>query len=276
MQLPDVDLVAACDGANSRTRLQAGFKTYVHLGRNKYAWLGSDKMFGSLTFIFVLTASGWIWAYAYRIDAEMSTFIVECSPETWVGLGFNAMSVRSTLSSLEKLFEHHLDGHRLVGQGPDGLDVRWSSFRTITNRNWHSGKVVLVGDAAHTTSFTTGAGTKLAIEDALALAESLRNHSNLDRALSSYEKQRKAALAPSQCAAHFSARWMEEIPLYIGLEAREFAMLLEWRGNPLLPYLSPRLSYQLIRAVEEIAPLRALRRPVASNIKAIYSRYKRA
>jgi 2-polyprenyl-6-methoxyphenol hydroxylase-like FAD-dependent oxidoreductase len=269
-QLPEADLVVACDGANSRIRQEAGFRTHVRLGRNKYAWLGSDKVFEPFTFMFVCTEFGWLTAWAYGLDANVSTFIVECSAETWTGLGFDAMSADSTLSSLAKIFEHHLDGHKLIGLGPDGSEVRWSSFRTITNQNWHAGKIVLVGDAAHTTSWTIGSGTKLAIEDAIVLTESLRHGGDVESALSSYEKQRKAALAVFQNAAYYSARWMENMPRYVGLQPREFAMLLEWRANPLLPYLPPRLCYRLIRAAE--GPGRALRRPLAAQLKAIYKR----
>lgn len=274
-QLPEADLVVAADGASSQIRLEAGFQTDVRLGQNKYAWLGSDKVFEPFTYAFVRTGSGWIWTYAYGVDAGSSTFIVECSAQTWAALGFDAMSTRGTLSFLEKLFERQLDGHRLVGQGHDRSDVRWSNFRTITNRSWQAGQVVLLGDAAHTTSFTIGCGTKLAIEDAVALAGKLREPGRLEPALSEYERQRKAALRQQQSDAHFSAQWFEDIPRYIDLQPRQFATLLDARRIPLLQRLPPRLSYHLVRA-GDAAVLRAVRGFVAAKTKALYARRKLA
>ena len=116
-QLPGADLIVACDGVNSRTRREVGrFQTCAHLGRNKYIWLGTEKVFDSFTYPFVHTSSGWMWAYVYGIDSKWSTFIIECSPETWTGLGFDTMPPQDSLFLLEKFFERHLDGHQLVGQ----------------------------------------------------------------------------------------------------------------------------------------------------------------
>ncbi len=272
-QLPEVDLIVACDGVNSRTRLEAGrFQTDVRLGSNKYIWLGTDKVFESFTFPFVHTDSGWVWAHAYRIDAESSTFIVECSSETWTGLGFDTMPPQDGLSLLEKLFERHLDGHRLVGQVRGDVNVRWSNFRTVTNQRWYDGKTVLTGDAAHTTHFTIGSGTKLAIEDVIALAENLQHHGQLKLALQSYQRQRQAALLQPQSEARLSAQWFENVSRYIDLKPHQFSTLLHGRGSPLLPYLPPHLYYQLHQATEKVTVLRELRRRVGPKARAIYSR----
>ena len=251
-QLPEVDLIVACDGVNSRTRLDAGrFQTDLQLGSNKYIWLGTDKVFDSFTFPFVHTGSGWVWGYAYGIDAESSTFIVECLPETWTGLGFDTMPPQDCLSLLEKIFERHLDGHQLVGQVRDATDVRWLNFRTVSNQRWYDGKTVLTGDAAHTTHFTIGWGTKLAIEDVIALADNLHRHSKLQLALESYERQRQAALLQPQSEARLSARWFENISRYIDLKPHQFATLLFGRRSPLLPHLSPQLyCHQLSHALD--------------------------
>jgi len=164
-QLPEADLIVACDGVNSRTRLDAkGLQTDVRLGSNKYIWLGTNKVFESFTYAFVYTDSGWIWAYGYGVDAESSTFIVKCSPETWTGLGFDTIPPLDSLPLLEKLFECQVDGHELVGPVSRSANVQWLSFRTVTNRRWYDGKIVLTGDAAHTTHFTIGSGMTLAIE----------------------------------------------------------------------------------------------------------------
>jgi len=270
-QLPEVDLIVACDGVNSRTRNEAGnFRTDVRVNINKYIWLGTGKVFKSFMYCFVHTNSGWVWAYAYGIDAKSSTFIVECSPETWAGLGFDTMSRDDSLSLLEKLFERHLDGHQLVGLVRDGAGVRWLNFRTITNQRWHDGKIVLTGDAAHTTHYSIGWGTKLAIEDAIALAENLQ-HYGLKVALQSYERQRQAALLQPQTEARFSAQWFENISRYIDLKPQQFSMLLHGRRSPLLPHIPPRLYCQLLGTTEKFIILRELRIRVGPRLKSIYS-----
>ena len=105
-QLPDTDLIVASDGVNSRIRQEArGIHTDVHVGNNKYIWLGTDKVFDSFMFPFVQTDSGWIWAHACGVGPDSSTFIVECSAETWNGLGFDTMPPRDCLGVLEKIFE---------------------------------------------------------------------------------------------------------------------------------------------------------------------------
>jgi len=242
-RLPEVDLIVACDGANSRARLDTGrFQTSVRLGSNKYLWLGTGRVFDSFAFPFVPTDSGPVWAHAYGIDAESSTFIVECAPGTWTGLA------------------------------RDDAKVRWLNFRTVTNQRWYDGKTVLTGDAAHTTHFTIGSGTKLAIEDVIALAGNLHRHGRLELALQSYQRQRQAALLQPQSEARLSAQWFENIPRYIDLKPHQFATLLHGCRSPLLPHLSPRLYYQLCHAAEEVTVLRELRKRVAPKVKAIYSR----
>ncbi len=272
-QLPEADLIVACDGVNSRTRLGTGsFETDVRISTNKYMWLGTGKVFESFMYAFVHTGSGWVWAYAYGVDAESSTFIVECSPETWTGLGFDTMPLHDSLSVLEKLFERQLDGHPLVGQNRDSAGARWLNFRTVTNRRWHDGKIVLAGDAAHTTHYSIGWGTKLAIEDVITLAENLQHQDTLEMALQAYETRRQTALLAPQGAARLSAQWFENISRYIDLEPCQFSMLLHGRQSPILPHMAPRLYYQLLRATEEIAVLRELRRRVGPKAKAIYGR----
>jgi 2-polyprenyl-6-methoxyphenol hydroxylase-like FAD-dependent oxidoreductase len=255
--LPAADLVVASDGVNSRLRLEAPqFQTDVRLGTNKYLWLGTDKAFEAFTYAFVSTDSGWIWAFCYGIDAGLSTFVVECSPDTWAGLGFDTLSSQDSLSLLEKLFERHLDGHSLLGQAQPG----WLNFRTVTNRRWHHGNMVLAGDAAHTTHFTIGSGTTLAIQDAIALADSLGQPGQQELALESYERQRQADLRMLQSDALFSGQWFENFPRYAGLKPNQFSVLLDGRRSPLLPHLPPTLYYRLQRATEKAPALGELRR----------------
>ena len=276
-QLPAADLIVACDGVNSRMR-DAGtaFQTHERLHTNKYIWLGTGKVFESFLYSFVRTDSGWLWAYAYRINAASSTFIVECPPKTWLGLGLDSRPARDSLALLERLFERQLDGHRLAGNGHDAATARWLNFRTITNKRWQDGKIVLAGDAAHTTHYSIGWGTKLAIEDVIALSSSLGRHDNLGAALHSYEKQRQAALVQPQNDAHFSALWFENIARYIDLKPGEFSTLLHGRRSPLLPYLPPQLYCQLARATENVTILRELRSMVGPRVKTMRRPHRRA
>jgi 2-polyprenyl-6-methoxyphenol hydroxylase-like FAD-dependent oxidoreductase len=275
-QLPAADLIVACDGVNSRMRLEAGgFRTDVRLGGNKYVWLGTSNVFESFTYAFVRTDIGLIWAYGYGIGGGLSTFIVECSSEAWAGLGFGTLSPQDGLALLEKLFEHHLNGHPLLGPVQRGAGAGWLNFPTVTNRRWYDGNIVLAGDAAHTTHYTIGSGTTLAIEDAVALADNLRQHHGEQKlALESYEGQRKTALLGPQSDARFSAQWFENISRYAGLEPHEFSALLHGRRSPLLPHLPPHLYYRLHQATEEVTMLGGLRRRVGPKVKAIYSHRK--
>ena len=275
--LPGADLVVASDGVNSRVRSETGgFGTDSRVGRNKYIWLGTDKVFSSFTFPFVETQSGWLWAHTYGIDPDTSTFIVECSAETYQGLGFETMSPEGTLSQLEQIFEQQLDGHRLMGQRPDGADVQWLNFRTVTNEHWYRGRTVLAGDAAHTTHFTIGSGTKLAVEDAIALTRSLQRHPDLEAGLAAYQRQRQQELLQPQSEANFSAQWFENIPRYIDLKPEQFFALLRERRSPLLPRLSPQLYYRLHHTTQTSPLLREVRNRVGPKAREIYSRRGRA
>ena len=270
-QLPECDLIVASDGVNSRIRNETkGFQTDVQLGRNKYIWLGTDKIFEVFTRHFVHTASGWLWsgahAYGANTSAEWSTFTVECSAETWAGLGFDTMPHEDCLALLEKIFERPLDGHQLIGQTSGETSAQWLNFRTVTNKHWHDGKTVLAGDAAHTTHFTIGSGTKLAIEDAITLADNLQRHGEVKAALEAYERERQAAITGAQIGARLSAQWYENVDRYIGLQPRRFATLLRRRRSPLLPHLPPRLAYWLYPTSREIPGLRRLGKWAARRV----------
>jgi 2-polyprenyl-6-methoxyphenol hydroxylase-like FAD-dependent oxidoreductase len=272
-RLLEADLIVAADGMNSRIRRQVGgFQTHTSLNANRYLWLGTTKAFGSFGYYFTRTDSGWIWAYAYGINDKLSTFIVECSPKTWTSLGFGTMPPQDSISLLEKLFERPLDSHRLIGQARNGENIQWLNFRTVTNQCWYDDNVVLAGDAAHTTHYSIGWGTKLAIEDAMALAASVCDHDRLPQALRSYDVQRQAALRQPQGEARCSAQWFENLDRYIDLEPRQFATLLHGRRSPFLPHVPPKLYYQCLRATEEIPILRQFRGSVGPKAKTVLSR----
>jgi 2-polyprenyl-6-methoxyphenol hydroxylase-like FAD-dependent oxidoreductase len=273
-QLPEADLIAACDGVHSHTRLESGgFQTDVRLGSNKYIWLGTDKVFDAFTWPFVQTSSGWLWANAYGIDAKSSSFVVECSAQTWAGLGFDTMNPDDTLALLENIFERHLDGHHLVRQVRDGSKVSWLNFRNITNRRWYDGRTVLMGDAAHTTHFSIGFGTRLAIDDAIALAGQLQEHQgDVQLALGAYERERQAAIMQAQSDGHFSALWFENLSRYIDLKPDRFYTLFRQRRSPLLSRLPPQLFCRLQQVSDESTAVRGFRRHAGSMAMAIHGR----
>ncbi|MCT9075907.1 FAD-dependent monooxygenase [Streptomyces fulvoviolaceus] len=256
--LPAADLVVAGDGVRStlRTRHAGHFGAELKEGRNQYIWLGTSKVFDSFTFAFVETDHGWIWCYGYPFGPERSTVVVECAPETRVGLGLDRADEAEGLVLLEKLFADVLDGHPLIGQ--DG--AQWLGFRTLTNRTWHRDDLVLVGDAAHTTHYSIGAGTTLALEDVIALAGALGETADLPQALARYEQQRKAELLSIQSAARYSAQWYENLPRYIGLPPEQMFALLGQRHSPLLPYVPPQLYYRIDQAAGQLEALRRLKR----------------
>jgi anthraniloyl-CoA monooxygenase len=235
----NVDLVIACDGVNSalRARGRDSFGTTVVQGSNRYMWLGTSRVFDSFTFPFTRTGAGWIWAHAYGFNSDTSTFVVETTPETWRGLGFDRMAADTTLRRLEEIFADPLEGHPLQPQAGTRDVAPWLQFRGVTNKRWHSGPVVLMGDAAHTTHFTIGSGTRLALEDAMALADALTDCDDLDRALESYGRRRRAALRTTLRSAANSARWFEHLPRHIDHD--RFGDLLLRRRSAVQSHLPP-------------------------------------
>lgn len=270
-QCPDADLVVAGDGVNSRLRERyaAHFGPETGHGRNKYIWLGTTKVLDSFTFAFVDTPHGWIWCYAYGYSAERSTCIVECSPDTWRGLGLHRAAPDEARALLERLFARLLDGHRLIGRSPGGEEARWLNFRTLTNRTWSHGNLVLIGDAAHTTHYSIGAGTTLAMEDAVALADCLHRTAAPGpdpSALARYERERRAALLSTQSAARYSAQWYENLPRYMRLPPPQMFALLGQRHSPLLPHIPPQLYYRVDRAIDQLEALRRVKRWLGPRI----------
>jgi 2-polyprenyl-6-methoxyphenol hydroxylase-like FAD-dependent oxidoreductase len=277
-ELPGADLIVAADGADSRLREAASFGTTVTEGRNKYIWLGTGKVFNEFNFFFELTEAGWIWAHAYQHEPMASTFIVECEPQTWSGLGFDHCPPGRMLGRLEEIFADHLAGRRLWTQFTDGTDACWQGYRTVSNKRWHHGNVVLAGDSAHTAHFSAGLGTTRALEDVIALAGQLRrvdcrqagggaDQRVLAAALTAYQKQRQSEFRPYAKEARRSAQWFENVPQYTDLTPRQFATVLHDRRARLLPQLPPRLFcvlHDLRHPMEVMDSLRADRPPAAT------------
>jgi 2-polyprenyl-6-methoxyphenol hydroxylase-like FAD-dependent oxidoreductase len=254
-EVADADLVLATDGANSRLRELHGdgFGTRLGVGRNPYIWLGTDMVFDRFTFAFEETPAGWIWFHAYPSSPRISTCIVECSPETWHGLGLDQAAGEDGVPMLEKIFAEALDGHSLIST-VRGRPARWQRFTEVTNRTWCHGNTVLMGDAAHTTHFTLGSGTALAIIDGVMLANGLHQHENLSAATRDYDRRGRAALRPLQAAARTSMAWFEQADRYLGRNAVAFAYAMASRQGQQPPW-----RYQMHLATQVPALRGALR-----------------
>ena len=237
------DLIVAADGVNSRFREHRAeaFDVEIETRANKFVWLGTDKVFDAFTFAFEKTEAGWIWAHAYRFADDCSTFIVECSEATWRGLGFDRLDQEGAIALCEKIFERHLAGHRLRS---NALHLRgsaaWLNFKRIRCGQWRDGKTILIGDAAHTAHFSIGSGTKLALEDAIKLAEVLnRPGLSLEQAVEEYQEERALEVVKLQNSARNSTEWFETLERYVGFEPWQFAYSLLTR--------SQRISHENLR-----------------------------
>jgi anthraniloyl-CoA monooxygenase len=237
------DLVLAADGANSRIRSAYAdhFGVDIQVRRNRFFWFGTTRVFEAFTFAFEETEAGWVWAHAYRFDEGLSTFIVEMAPETWAKLGLDRMEQAQAIALCEAIFAGYLDGHPLMSNaahlaGPQA----WLRFRRIVCDTWSYRNLILLGDAAHTAHFSIGSGTKLALEDAIKLAEVL-NRPGLPReaALAEYQAERNLEVLKLQNSARNSTEWFETLERYLGFEPIQFAYSLLTR--------SQRVSHENLR-----------------------------
>jgi anthraniloyl-CoA monooxygenase len=233
----EYDLVVASDGANSvvRTRYAGVFQPDLERRRCRFMWLGTDKVFDAFTFYFEQTPFGVMQVHGYPYDAGGSTFIVEMHDDVWRAAGLDAtdgtvfepgQNDDESVKKVRELFAHVLDGHELIAN-----NSRWLQFATIRNARWRHRNVVLLGDAAHTAHFSIGSGTKLAMEDALALAASIHEHGMLDDALVAYEAERRPVVESTQRAAQASLEWFENLGQYIHQEPMRFAFNILTRSR---------------------------------------------
>ena len=231
----DYDLVIASDGINSRFRdaYANAFGVDVDVRANKFVWLGTSKVFDAFTFAFEETEHGWIWAHAYRFAPDCSTFIVECSEETWRGFGFDRMEQAEAIAACEKLFAKYLDGHSLQSNAAHLRgSAAWLNFRRIKCERWSTGNVILLGDAAHTAHFSVGSGTKLALEDAIKLADVLtRPGLSIEAAMDEYVAERNLEVLKLQNSARNSTEWFETLERYTHFEPLQFAYSLLTRSQ---------------------------------------------
>ncbi|MYW19594.1 bifunctional salicylyl-CoA 5-hydroxylase/oxidoreductase, partial [Streptomyces sp. SID2955] len=230
---PDVlaagyDLVIAADGVHSATRAAYArvFGPQVTEHRCRYIWLAADFPFDAFRFEIAETEHGVMQLHGYPYAADASTVIVEMREEVWRAAGFGDISPRESVERCAKVFADALRGRPLRSHNP-----AWTSFRTVVNDRWSHGNVVLLGDAAHTAHFSIGSGTKLAVEDALALAACLEEQPDVGSALAAYEEERKPVVASTQRAARASLEWFEDLELYLGQSPRQFAFNLLTRSR---------------------------------------------
>lgn len=222
------DLVIACDGVKSRIRERHAhvYKPSLDVRSARYIWLGTRKKFDAFTFYFEENAHGMFQVHAYRFDADTSTFIVECDEASFLAAGLDKATTEESIAYIEELFGKHLGGERLLAN-----KSTWGQFTTVKNETWHHGNVVLLGDAAHTAHFSIGSGTKLAMEDSIALVKALVAHDDVATALTSYEAERRPIVERTQKAAQDSLLWFENVKRYRDLDPTQFAFSLLTRSK---------------------------------------------
>jgi anthraniloyl-CoA monooxygenase len=231
------DLVLAADGLNSATRSKYAdtFRPDLEARRCKYMWLGTDLVFDAFKFYVRETPHGVMQIHGYPYDATGSTFIVEMHDDVWHRAGFGEMSApalgpgqsdEASIKRVKELFADILDGHEVQAN-----NSKWIGFTTIRNESWRHGNIVLLGDAAHTAHFSIGSGTKLAMEDALALAACLHENDGVERALEAYEAERRPVVLSTQRAAQASLEWFENLGQYVHQEPEQFAFNIMTRSR---------------------------------------------
>ena len=252
----NADLVIASDGLNSRirTRYQSTYQPDIDTRQCRFVWLGTNKTFDAFTFAFEQTEHGWFQAHAYKYDADTSTFIVETPEAVWKAHGIEDMSQEDGIAFCEKLFAKYLDGNTLMSNAKHLRgSANWIRFPRVICNTWvHwqdvSGKqtpIVLMGDAAHTAHFSIGSGTKLALEDAIDLADEFTRHSqdgsglDMVAVLRGYEARRSVEVLKIQNAARNSTEWFENVERYTGMDIEQFSYSLLTR--------SQRISHESLR-----------------------------
>ncbi|AEY92309.1 salicylyl-CoA 5-hydroxylase [Streptomyces hygroscopicus subsp. jinggangensis 5008] len=224
----DHDLVIAADGVHSTTRetYSPVFRPQVTEHRCRYIWLAADFPFDAFRFEIAETEHGVMQLHGYPYGAGASTVIIEMREEVWRAAGYDALTPQESVERCAKVFADALGGRPLRFD-----KSAWTTFRTVVNDRWSHGNVVLLGDAAHTAHFSIGSGTKLAVEDALALAACLTEQPDVPGALAAYEEERKPVVASTQRAARASLEWFENLRLYLGQPPRQFAFNLLTRSR---------------------------------------------
>src|ERR1700741_2864304 len=226
----EYDLVIASDGASSVTRrkYESIVNPNIQPRQNRFIWLGSKKKLDAFTFDFANTEWGWFTLHAYRFDPDWSTFIVETPEKNWLSAGIDKMGADESIALCERLFAERLDGNGLISNAKHlrGSAV-WLKFARVLCEKWHHKNIVLIGDAAHTAHFGIGSGTKLAMEDAMALARVLSNHQDdVPSALQCYQEEREIEALKLQSAPRNRMEWFEQVERYVHLDPVQFTYSL--------------------------------------------------
>ena len=233
----EYDLVLAADGVNSQIRAKYAdsFGPSLDPRPNKFMWLGTDQVFEAFKFFVTETEFGTMQIHGYPYSDAGSTFIVEMHEDVWHAAGFDetsndvfppGVSDEKAIAKIQEIFAEELAGHEVLAN-----NSKWINFTTVRNRSWRHNNVVLLGDAAHTAHFSIGSGTKLAMEDSLALAACLHEHADLESALAAYETERRPVVESTQRAAQASLEWFERIGQYKDQEPTQFAFNLLTRSR---------------------------------------------
>ncbi|MGQ0643762.1 MAG: bifunctional salicylyl-CoA 5-hydroxylase/oxidoreductase [Gemmatimonadaceae bacterium] len=245
--IADADFIVAADGVSSviRSKHAEHFEPDLDMRTNRFVWLGTRRRFDAFTFAFVRNAHGVFQAHAYRFDEQLATFVVECNEASWCRAGFDRLDADATVKACEMLFADVLDGAPLLHTAAHQRAAPWQRFVRVANRRWHDGRIVLLGDAAHTAHWSIGSGTKLAMEDAIVLAREIgrlppqpadeQQHAALQR----YQDERSTDVLRLQNAARNSMEWFEHVERYWSLEPEQFAYSLLTR--------SQRISHENLR-----------------------------
>ena len=247
-ELGDADLVVGTDGVNSLVRRgnEERFGASVRFLSNRFAWFGTGRRFETLTQTFVETDAGSFNAHHYRYAPHLSTFIVEVDGATFARAGFGQMDEEQTRSFCERVFAQALDGNQLISN-----KSTWRQFPIVHNEHWSVGNCVLVGDALHTAHFSIGSGTRLAMEDAIALDKALTHSDDIGAALAAYEAARRPILEKLVSGANGSATWYEHFAEHMRLAPVDLAMSYITRSGRIdidrLRRLSPRFVDQFER-----------------------------
>ncbi len=231
------DLVVAADGANSAVRRTSDFGTRITQCTNKFAWYGTPKRFEKLTQTFLRNEHGAFNVHHYPHAADMSTFVVECDAATWQRAGFAAMDEADTRAYLERVYAPVLQGAPLVSN-----KSIWRNFPNIRNERWSVGNAVLIGDALRTAHFSIGSGTRLAMEDAIALTKALGEHADVQEGLHAFEAARRPIVEKLCAAADASGAWYDHFAEHMNLSPRDFAWSYIQRSGRIDPERLAKIS----------------------------------